>query len=37
MVGHLSVEEVRLPTVDVGDPGKIAIGHVATEDSPFDR
>ena len=37
MVGHPSVEEVTLPTLDVGDPGKVAIGYVATEDSPFDK
>ena len=36
MVGHPAVEEVTLPTLDVGAPGKVAIGYVATEDSPFD-
>ncbi|HJR44930.1 MAG TPA: sialidase family protein [Actinomycetota bacterium] len=37
MVAHPAVEEVTLPTLDVGDPGKVAIGYVATEDSPFDK
>lgn len=37
MVGHPNVEEVTLPTLDVGDPGKVAIAYVATENSPFSK
>lgn len=35
MVGHPNVEEVTLPTIDVGAPGKVAIAYVGTENSPF--
>ncbi|HYP23206.1 MAG TPA: sialidase family protein, partial [Actinomycetota bacterium] len=35
MVGSPGVEEVIYPTIDVGDPGKIAIAYMGTEESPF--
>ena len=37
MVGAPGVNEVTLPTLDVGDPGKIAIAYMATTNSPFKR
>lgn len=35
MVGHPKVNEVTLPTIDAGDPGKIAIAYMGSENSPF--
>jgi len=35
MVGHPKVNEVTLPTIDVGDAGKIAIAYMGSENSPF--
>lgn len=37
MVGHPKVNEVTLPTIDVGAPGKIAIAYMGSENSPFRR
>ena len=35
MVAAPGVEEVNLPTLDVGKPGSVAIGYMGTTDSPF--
>jgi hypothetical protein len=37
MVGAPGVKEVTLPTVDAGDPGKIAIAYMGSENSRFPR
>lgn len=34
-VGAPGVEEVNLPTLDVGKPGSVAIGYMGTTNSPF--
>ncbi len=36
-VGAPGVEEVTLPSLEVGDPGKVAIAYVGTTKSPFKR
>ncbi len=35
MVGAPRVNEVTLPTLDVGDPGKVAIAYMGSTNSPF--
>lgn len=35
MVAAPKVNEVTLPTIDVGDPGKVAIAYMGTTNSPF--
>jgi hypothetical protein len=37
MVAAPKVNEVTLPTLDVGDPGKIAIAYMGTTNSPFKK
>ncbi|MDQ3916109.1 MAG: glycoside hydrolase [Actinomycetota bacterium] len=37
MVGAPGVKEVTLPTLDVGDPGKVAIAYMGSENSRFAR
>ncbi|MGH2806806.1 MAG: sialidase family protein [Actinomycetota bacterium] len=37
MVGAPGVNEVTLPTLDVGDPGKIAIAYMGTTNSPYKK
>jgi hypothetical protein len=37
MVGAPGVNEVTLPTLDVGDPGKIAIAYMGTKNSPYKK
>jgi hypothetical protein len=35
MVGAPGVNEVTLPTLDIGDPGKVAIAYMGSTNSPF--
>lgn len=37
MVAAPKVNEVTLPTLDVGDPGKVAIAYMGTTNSPFKK
>lgn len=37
MVAAPKVNETTLPTLDVGDPGKVAIAYMGTTNSPFDK
>ena len=37
MVGSPGVNEVNLPTLDVGEPGKVALAYMGTTNSPYDR
>ena len=37
MVGAPGVNEVNLPTLDVGAPGKVALAYMGTTNSPYDR
>jgi hypothetical protein len=37
MVAAPKVNEVTLPTLDVGDPGKVAIAYMGTTNSPFQK
>ena len=37
MVAAPGVEEVTFPTIDVGDPGKIAIAYMGSKDTPFEN
>lgn len=37
MVGHPSVNEVNIPTLDVGKPGAVAFSYVGSTNAPYER
>ena len=37
MVGHPSVNEVNVPTLDVGKPGAVAFSYVGSTNAPYER